>query len=295
MIKFVLPTIVLTLAITSCSTEMEQRTPATTPVDQYPNGTPGGTNPSNPVGGGSGFNPPTTGGTGGTGTCNANFTQNLASLINTSGAATVPILGAINFTMQANASMAITGTAQQGSVALAATITSFAPALGRNLADNIIQSFRDPLVLTFASDAERQQLFASAPWQGLDCLIMPIKSIRNNAYEYQYEPALPMLVSPNGSAEAITAIGNRSFPNISARILRHPTAQPGSHQGTASITATGSNVSIDYDFGGVAPRANATPIKAIAYELGAASDGYRSVTMRAFVSDNSLVNLQVNK
>lgn len=222
--------------------------------------------------------------------CNQQYTANLASKVNASGNAIF-----VTFNLQADASVKIQGSDNTGSIALNAAITSFTPSFARPMAENILKGLADPLVLTFATGSERDEIYSNPNWQGLECIVLPVKSIRNSAYSYDYNPPIPFVVNPNATAEQLATIGNRTFPGINAKISKHPTARSGTYQGAASLSSTGSSVKIDFNFGGAAPRANSTPMKSVQYTIDTATKTYSETIISAFVADNSLIDLKVTK
>ena len=232
----------------------------------------------------------------------ASFSDNLAGPISAKGAAKAPIIGSINFTLEADAQFSLEANAQGAVVGLAATIKSFSPSIARSIADNVINSYKDPLKLTPVPAAELKAFHASTPgWQGLDCIVIPIRRIANSAYEYEFDPALPMLISPKASAADLSSKlgGGVKFTGIKSKLIRHfqpeNVAKRGTYTGSASISGSGGTYRIAYDFGTKAPNALATPVAGIEYGITGGTGTYSSVNFSTFVADDSKIDLRLSK
>ena len=230
------------------------------------------------------------------------FSDKLSGPISAKGAAKVPILGSVNFTLDANAQFSFDANSSGANVALNAAIKSFSPAIARSLADNVINSYKDPLKLTTVPSNDLKNFHATTPgWQDLDCIVIPVKRISNSSYEYEFEPALPMLISPKASASDLTSkLGSgRTFPGIKSKLIRHfqpeSVAKRTTYTGSASISGSGGTYRINYDFGTKAPNALATPVAGIEFGIKGGTGTYDSVSFSSFVADDSKIDLRLSK
>lgn len=131
-----------------------------------------------------------------------------------------------------------------------------------------------------------------AGYQGLDCVVAAVKSIRNNKMEFTYDPPIPFIALKGASDSANLT---RTFPNIKARIVRHfeSVARPGVYTGSATLTKSGGSVKIRFNFGQTKPSMYATPVSAIEYVYnGKQIDAFNATI---FVSDNSTTELRLGK
>jgi hypothetical protein len=222
-------------------------------------------------------------------TCDLNFSTDLASPVTTSGSAQVPILGQINFNMTADVEVDALSEAKSGSIAIDAVIKSFSPSIGRSLAQKVVDSYKDPLKLTYVASSSQKSL--PDAFQKISCYFPPVQKIVNSAYEIEYKPGVPFLFNAN-TKESVN-IPSATF-DVEARIIRHPSAAAGTHKGKVKVSISSGKAVVEFDFGGVAPRANATPVKSLKYVTGGAGE-YSELQLSAFVSDNSLITLKVGE
>lgn len=195
----------------------------------------------------------------------------------------------INFSLDVDANVNIQSNEKQGLVGINGAVKSARPMLAKGLADKAIGAYRDPLQLTFATLDEQKKLPGYA---GLDCVVAAVKSIKNNAMEFTYDPPIPFIALTGASRSGAVT---KTFPNIKARIVRHfeSVARPGVYNGSATLTSSGDSVKIQFNFGRSAPSSYATPVAAIEY--GYTGQEISQLNATIFVYDNSTTELALKK
>jgi hypothetical protein len=236
------------------------------------------------------------------GVCNFKFSDKLTDKISTSGSAQAPLVGNIQFKLDAEATLTIKSSADSASVGLNAKITSFSPSIARSIADKVVNSYKDPLKLTVVPNSELEAFYKNnAGWEKLNCIVAPVTKISNNAYEYEFDPALPVIIAPTSSKAEIEAAINGAIEisNIKSKLIRHfqpeSVAKRKTYEGSAKIENAGGVISISYDFGTKAPEALATPIAGISFGLASTKGKFDSVTITSFVADDSKIDLKLSK
>ncbi len=234
--------------------------------------------------------------------CNFKFSDKLTDKVNASGSAQAPLIGNVQFKLGADATLTIKSSADSASVGLNAKINSFTPSIARSIAEKVVNSYKDPLKLTVVPTSELEAFYKNnAGWEKLNCIVAPVTKISNSAYEYEFDPALPVIIAAtNSKAEIEAAISDAiEIRNIKSKLIRHfqpaSVAKRGTYEGSAKIEKSGDVVSISYDFGTKAPEALATPIAGISFGLGSTKGKYDSVTITTFVADDSKIDLKLSK
>jgi hypothetical protein len=241
-------------------------------------------------------------GTNTTGGCNFKFSDKLTDKVNASGSAQAPLIGNVQFKLGADATLTIKSSTESASVGLNAKINSFTPSIARSIAEKVVNSYKDPLKLTVVPTSELEEFYKNnAGWEKLNCIVAPVTKISNSAYEYEFEPALPVIIAATNSKADIAAAITEAIEirNIKSKLIRHfqpaSVAKRGTYEGSAKIEKSGDEVSISYDFGTKAPEAMATPIAGISFGLSSTKGKYDSVTITTFVADDSKIDLKLSK
>ena len=131
--------------------------------------------------------------------------------------------------------------------------------------------------------------------------MIPIKRVSNSAYEYEFEPALPMVISATASSASLAAklSSGAKFSGIKSKLIRHfqpeSVAKRGTYTGSAEIVSSGGAYRISYNFGTVAPSALATPMAGIEYGVVGGTGKYSSITVTSFIADDSKIDLRLSK
>lgn len=191
----------------------------------------------------------------------------------------------LNFSLDLDANVSLQSNDNQGRVGINGVVKSARPALARSVADKAIGAYRDPLQLTFASVEEQKKL---PGYEGLDCVVAAVKSIKNNKMEFTYDPPIPFIALPGSSKSRGLS---KTFPNIKAKIVRHfeSVAKPGVYNGSATLTSSGDSAKIQFNFGSKAPGSYATPVAAIEYVYNGQELSALNATI--YVYDNSTTEL----
>jgi len=205
------------------------------------------------------------------------------------GSASVPILGNIKFSLDIDAQVNLRASANQGSVGVNANILKASPALAKGMAEKAIGAYRDPLQLELVPMKQQADLQG---YEGLDCVVAAVRSVRNNSMEYRYDPPIPFLALPRrGSVQPVS----RTFSNINATVIRHfeSVAKPGVYPGSVTMQSSAKSVKMDFNFGNTIPSMFATPVAGIEYEF--TGDQITAVNMKIFVSEGSVTELTLKK
>jgi len=205
------------------------------------------------------------------------------------GSAPVPILGNINFSLNIDAKVNLQAGDSQGHVGIDGKVLSATPGVAKPIAEKAIGAYRDPLQLEFVSLSDQSKLQG---FEGLDCVVAAVRSIRNDKMEYRYDPPIPFIALP-GTPSSTTF--TKTFPNIKATVVRHfeSVAKPGVYPGSVSLTNSGNSVKIQFNFGSRIPAMFATPVSSIEYVIN--NGNITAVNTKIFVAEGSTTELTLNK
>lgn len=170
--------------------------------------------------------------------------------------------------------------------------------------NNAINGISQPSILTIVPADQRQQFFAAHPeWKDLDCVVIPVTKVANDKLELRYDPAVPMIVTPQFEKSACSAAlkSKVTFSNIKATLVKHFSSAVEDDLGkTSTGTATvswdgGSKFTFEYNFGDELYQKASTLFAKAEFTIDSSAKNYKTATIYEWLDEETMAPLTLSR